>query len=399
MPVFSYKATNKNGEVVIASIEADSESIARSQISSQGLVLASIKLDQRSSGIQKIFYLRVSRKDLVLFSRQIAVMVGASIPIVQALRIVAEQTKNIRLKAHVSQIALDIEGGMRFSESLAQYNKTFDKFYVSMVESGEFSGKLDEVLNYLADQYEKDYDLVRKIQGALIYPVFVVSAMLLAGVITLVYVVPQLVDVFTNLGAELPFTTQLLINASLFVSGYWWLITIIGLILFFTLRMYTGTDIGKLVLSKVKLKIPIFGKLYQHVYLLRFTRSLRTLLQGGVDLVNALIITAGVIDDPLYYRLIQQTVDSVKDGNPLSDTLSYSSYIPPFIGQMLTIGETSGNIEYILEKITNYLSKEIDTTTNNIMTLVEPLIMIILGIGVGILVAAIFLPLYNLPTF
>lgn len=400
MAVFNYKAKTVDAHVVEGSLEVESEDVARALLAEQGLTI--IALEERKLyefGNIILWSRHINKKDVVIFSRQLSVMVVAQIPIVEALKIISAQTENKRLQKIIRRVYTEVAAGSKFSEALANYPKVFDGFYVNMIRSGETSGRLGDVLNYLADQLEKDYDLFRKVKGALMYPITVVIAMAIASVVILVYVIPRLVTVFDTMGVPVPWTTEVLIAVSGFVRGFWWVVIIFMILLFLILRAYFATYVGKLLLSKLKLRIPIFGKLFSNIYILQITRSLNTLLVGGVNLFESLVIVEGVVQDIQYKRVIHTTIEGVRDGHALAGEFSQESLIPELVTNMITIGEQTGKLDYILEKLSDYYSKEIDATTNNIMTLIEPLVMILLGIGVAIIVSAVFLPLYTIPSF
>lgn len=400
MSVFKYKAKTIEDRIIEGTLEVENEDVARAMLIEQGLTI--VALEERSFtdiGQMTIWSPRVNKKDIVIFSRQLAVMVSAQIPIVQALKIISGQTHNARLQKVIRQVYTQVGAGTKLSESLGRYPRVFDGFYVNMIRSGETSGRLADVLNYLADQLEKDYDLFRKVRGALMYPVTVVLAMLIASIVILVYVIPRLVTVFETMGVPIPFTTEVLIAVSGFVINFWWVVIILGILAFLVLRAYFITYVGKLLLSKIKLRLPIFGKLFSHIYILQITRSLHTLLVGGVNLYDSLVIVENVVQDVQFQQVIKKTKEGVHDGQALASEFGQEVLIPELVSNMITIGEQTGKLDYMLEKLSDYYSKEIDATTNNIMTLIEPLVMILLGIGVALIVSAVFLPLYTIPSF
>ncbi|MEK7203401.1 MAG: type II secretion system F family protein, partial [Patescibacteria group bacterium] len=254
----------------------------------------------------------------------------------------------------------------------------------------------DEVLNYLADEMEKDYDMMSKIKGAMIYPIFVLCGLSVVGVIMMIYVVPKLTGILSETGAELPLTTKILIGTSGFLSNYWWIILLAIIIIFFSLKFYISKPAGRKQIDYFKLKLPIFGKLFQLIYLVRFTRSMNTLIASGITISDSLKIAGDVVSNKIYQQLIEQTVAEVNEGNSISSVFSKSKEMPKMVSQMLNIGEKTGKLDIILERITGFYSREIANTVANLMTLMEPIIMVIMGIAVGIMVAAIILPMYNL---
>lgn len=399
MAMYSYRAKTIDDQVVEGIVDAETEREAQEEIEGKGISIISLEVKNKNIHIEDIFKRHVRRKDLVIFSRQLAVMVTANIPIVQSLEVVTRQTQNPKLKLILEQVTHEVEAGSKLSDALLEHRGAFDSFYVNMVKSGETSGRLDEVLNYLADQQEKEYDLLRKVKGALIYPFVVLLAMGAAGIVTVVYVIPRLVDVFNSMGVAIPFTTRLLLGVSTFTIQYWWLVILVVLIGGAFLRGYYGTTLGRITISSIKFRLPIFGALFKEIYLLQISRSLHTLLLGGINLVEALTITQNVVDDILFKQILMETVQEVKDGNSVALAFSRSKLVPDLFSNMLVIGERTGQLDFVLDKIGDFYAKEIDNSANNLMTLIEPVVMIILGIGVGIMVSAVFLPLYNISQF
>jgi len=396
MAIFKYKALDKDKKEITGLVEAVNEEAAAETLREKGFSIISIKeeISAKMGGITILN--RIKAKDLVIFSRQLAVMISANVSMVQALKILIDQTANIKLKMIVSEIADEVDSGSRLSDVLAKRPKVFSRFYISVIKSGETSGKLDEVLNYLADEMEKDYDMMSKIKGAMIYPAFVLFGLLVVGVVMMVYVVPKLTNILTETGAELPLTTRILIATSGFMSNYWWLILVILVVLAVGLRFYISRPQGRRQLDFLKLRIPIFGKLFQRIYLVRFTRSMNTLIVGGVTIANSLRVAGEVVSNKIFQQLIEETVKEVEDGNSISSVFIESKEIPKMVSQMMSVGEKTGKLDIILERITEFYSREITNIVANLMTLMEPFIMVVMGIAVGIMVAAIILPMYNL---
>jgi type IV pilus assembly protein PilC len=398
MSVFQYKARDKNQVTFSGLVEASNEAEAVEMLKERELTVVFVKPEkgeQSKMGSAMVFG-RVKLKDVVIFSRQFAVLISANVPVVQSLKIVVDQTESIKLKIAVSQVADDIDAGTRLSEALGKHPKIFSNFYVSVIRSGETSGKLDEVLTYLADEMEKDYDMTSKIKGAMIYPIFVFAGLTGVGVVMMVFVVPKLTAILTETGAELPFATKVLIGMSAFMTNYWWLLILVVAGIAAGVKLFYGTAEGKKSIDYFKLRLPIFGHLFQMIYLVRFTRSMQTLIIGGVNITKSLKITADVIDNQIYKNLIIETVKEVEDGNSISNVFAESNQIPKMVSQMLSIGEKTGKMDIILQRITEFYTREINNIVANLMTLMEPIIMVIMGIAVGLMVAAIIMPMYNM---
>jgi len=398
MSLFEYQAKTMEGETVHGMVEAASHQLAVEILTEKSLTPISVT-ESKVSRWQFIFSQAVSRvkvKDLVVLSRQLSVMASATVPIVQALRILEKQTANSRLKVVVSELADEVDGGAKLSASLAKYPEIFSDFYVNMVASGETSGKLDEVLNYLADEQEKSYDLMSKIKGAMIYPAFILGGLLMVGMVMMIYVVPKLTAVLVESGAELPLSTRVLMGVSNFLQGYWWLILILLVGFGIGFRFYTRTPQGKKVWHTVQLKIPVVGRIYQYIYLVRFTRSMHTLIIGGVSLTRALTIVADVVGSAVFKDMIERTIKEVEDGNSISSVFSQSDVVPSMVSQMMIVGEKTGRLEEIFRRLADFYSRDVNNLVGNLVTLMEPAIMMVMGVSVGFMVSAVLLPMYRM---
>ncbi|MCK5357047.1 MAG: type II secretion system F family protein, partial [Elusimicrobiales bacterium] len=391
-----YRALTKEKRTVAGLVEAPSEDMAVEILRDKELKIISLIEKRAGSGNFNVILDRIKPKDIVMFSRQFSVLIGASVPLVQSLKLLAEQTKKVKFKGIINEIADEVDGGARLSDSLAKRPKVFTDFYVNVVKSGETSGKLDEVLTYLADELEKDYDMTSKIKGAMIYPAFVLSGLTVVGIVMMVFVVPKLTAVIAEGGGELPLATKIVIFISDFLAGYYWLVGFMMVAFIAGFRFFMRIPAGKRIIDNIILRLPIFGKLFQKIYLVRFTRSLQTLLKGGVNITKGLAITAEVVANSVYRELIFETKKEVEDGNSITSAMENSPYVPVMVSQMIGIGEKTGRLDIILESITNFYSREIDNTIANLMTLMEPIIMVIMGVGVGTMVAAIIMPMYSL---
>ena len=398
MPVFKYKAIDKNKKAIIGLVEAPSQPAAAVILKEKGMAIISLveKSGKGNIEIEIPFLNRIKPKDVVIFSRQFSVLVSAGVALVQSLRLLTEQTSNTKFRKIILEVAEEVDGGARLSDSLAKRPDVFSPFYVNVIRSGETSGKLDEVLNYLADELEKDYDMTSKIKGAMIYPAFVLFALGGVAIVMMVFVVPKLTDMMKETGGELPLATKMLMATSGFMAGYWWLILILLAGIIIGYKLFVKTVIGRRIIDTALLNFPIFGKLYQKIYLVRFTRSFQTLLVGGVNIAKALKICADVVNNYVYKQLILDTKESVEDGDSVSAVFSESKKVPIMVSQMMSIGEETGRLDVVLDKVTDFYTREINNTVANLMTLMEPIIMVFLGVGVGVMVAAIILPMYNM---
>ncbi len=396
--IFEYRARNVQGQEIEGQIEAQKRAEATKTLSEQGLIILSLERKHKIDlmNLELPFLNRVKVKDLVMFSRQLSVMSSATLPIVQALRILTEQTDNPRFQRIISEIADDVDGGEKLSNAMERHKKEFSPFFIAMVKSGETSGSLDQVLNYLADEQEKDYAMMSKIKGAMIYPAFILAALGGVGIVMMVFVVPKITAILQETGGELPTTTKILIGTSEFMVNYWWLIIllIIGSIIGFKFLMKQA--VAKKNWDYLKLKLPVFGPLFQKIHLVRFTRSMATLIEGGVPITASLKIVSEVVGNAFYKDLILRTANGVQDGSSVAELFLETKEIPPMIAHMISVGEKTGRISEVLSKMTSFYAREVEASVANLISLIEPLIMIVMGVGVGIMVSAVIMPMYNM---
>jgi type IV pilus assembly protein PilC len=398
MPIFSYKVRDSAGNVAEGAVEAASEALAFEVLKERGV--QPISLERREEpgvgGLQFTFLQRVTAKDVVVFSRQLSVLVGASVSIVKALRTSSRQSANPKLRKIVTDVANEVEGGVRLSDALNKYPDVFGSFYINMVRSGETSGKLDEVLLYLADQQEKDYDLRQRVKGAMTYPIFVLVMLFIVGTVMMIFVVPKLTNILRESGVELPVTTRMLIAVSDVFVRFWYLIIggAVGLVV--GVQAAYRTPAGKRTIDKLLLKLPVFGPLLRKIYITRMTHGLGTLIEGGVDMVTSLKVVAGIVGNETYRQGLVQTVQEVAAGNSITTVWRTRKEYPPMVSQMVSVGEETGKLQQVLARLTDFYTREINATVANLSTAIEPLIMIGMGLAVGGLVSAIILPMYTL---
>jgi type IV pilus assembly protein PilC len=397
MPIYRYKATSNKGKaksgIDIALNETDLIArYRRKELEINSIVLADNDLEAKI----RLVLEGVNPKDLVIFSRQFSVMISANVPVVESLLILIDQTEKFSLKKVIADIAFEVDAGSLLSDAFEKRPKLFSNFFVNIIRSGETSGKLDEVLNYLADEMEKSYDMSAKVKGAMIYPIFILVGLVGVGVVLMVYVIPNLTSVLTESGADLPFATKAVIAISEFMQKYLILIIIFSVGFGFLVRMYLRTYNGRRNFDYFKLHMPIFGTLFKYIYLMRFTRSLSTLLKGGVTITKSLEVVAEVVSNIIYQEIILKTLESINDGNPVSMVMENESTIPKMVPQMIAVGERTGKLDVVLDKVTDFYGREADKMLANMSALMEPIIMTVMGIGVGIMVAAVIMPMYNM---
>ena len=399
MPTFKYKVLNRAENILVGVVEAPNSNLAVEALTEKGFKIIDLKeakatMDFSFKGIP--FFNQISPKELVIFSRQLSVMVSATVPIIQALKVIVQQTKSVAFQDIISQVADDVDEGLKFSEALKKHS-CFSGFFVNMITSGESSGRLDEVLEYLADEVEKNYDLQAKIKGAMIYPTFIVGGLIVVGIAMMVFVIPQLTGMLTASGQELPLTTRLLIGISDLLRNFY-IYLLLGLIIvgggsFFFVKK---TELGMKAVNLLKLKFPVFGRLWQKIYLVRFAGTLSSLITAGISLTRALEITADVVDNYYYKELIEEAIEKVKDGYSVAHVFSKSKMFPNMLAQMLKIGEKTGRLGDVLNKLAGFYSREVENMVANLTSLLEPMIMVVIGVAVGGMVAAVIMPMYNM---
>lgn len=397
MLTYEFKAKNGSGQEVRSIVQADSESAAARLIRDQGLSPTDIRLMGQNTGFLSKIKNHIGAKDKVLFSRQLSTLINAGLPLIQSLRNVASQTQNKSLKFIITQVISDVEGGSALSVALSHHPEAFNKVFISMVAAGETSGTLDKSLERLANQQEKDAEILSKVRGAMIYPLVVVLVMLAVVGFMIVKVLPQVEIMYKDLpGAQLPLITVIMLALSHFAIKYWWIVLgILAASVFFTSR-WARTGPGKEVIDKAKMKAWPIGPLFMKLYMARFARTGATLIGSGVPLIQMLQITGDAINNVHVEASLRKAVDKVKGGKALSDSLDGDPNFLELVPSMLRIGEQSGAIEAMLEKIADYYEKEVDNQIKNISTIIEPVLMVLLGVFAFTIVAAVLLPIYGL---
>ena len=395
---YHYTARNPaTGQQVKAVVEADSEAAAAKLISGQGLVPVDIRVGSTGNNILGKLNNRVKAKDRVLFSRQLSTLINAGLPLLQALRSVNQQTVSKPLKVVLGQVIGNVEGGTTFAAALEKHPRVFNQVYVSLIAAGEASGTLDSALERLAIQQEKDADLNSKIRGAMTYPVIVLVVMIGVVGFMVVKVLPQVKTLYEGLdGVTLPLLTRVMLGISDFVIAFWWVVLlIVGFLIFVTSR-WARTGPGKEVIDKAKMKAWPIGPLFMKVYMARFARTGSTLVASGVPLLQMLNITGTAVNNVHLDRSIKKAIEKVKGGKSLADSIEGDPNFLPLVPNMLRIGEQSGAIEQMMAKVADYYEKEVDNEVANISSIIEPIMMVLLGVVAFIIVAAVLLPIYGL---
>jgi type IV pilus assembly protein PilC len=394
---FNYKAKNLQGEIQSGVVLALDQKKAESLLGENGLTIISLEAEAPDI-FEKFnpFGHTVNNKELVLFSRQLSTLISARVPIIQSLRILQEQITGKYLLSIIVDIIASVENGDGLSNAMAKHPDVFGNVYVSMVKSGEVAGSLDRSLVYLADQLEKDYELKAKVKSALTYPVFVLSALVVVGLLMFKFVLPNLTAVLEEQGGELPAVSVWLIAFTKFFDKFWWVVIMLIGLLILSVRYLITTPSGRYQWDKLKIQLPLLGDIFQKIYLARFARNLSTLVLGGTPIIKAMQIVADVINNVIYKEIVLLAVKKIQSGKSVSESITGYKEFPKIVVQMVRVGEQTAQLDDILAKIAVFYEKEVDNKVSTLTTLLEPLIMIVLGIGVGVMVAGILLPIYNL---
>jgi len=398
MLTFKYTARDPStGQYVKAEVQAEDEQAASRLIRKEGFVPIDIKLSEKAATGLSSRLNRVKIKDKVLFSRQLSTLINAGLPLVQSLRTVNQQTQSKPLKIIISRVITDVESGSTLADAMGRHPQAFNRVYVSLISAGEASGTLDKALERLAIQQEKDADLMSKVRGAMIYPIIVILVMIAVVGFMIVKVLPQVKTLYEGLpGANLPLITRLLLGLSDFIIHFWWIVVIaLAIIAFFTTR-WARTLGGRRAIDKFKMHAWPVGPLFMKVYMARFSRTGTTLIASGVPLIQMLQITSEAVDNLFISDSINKAIEKVKGGKSLADSLQNDPNFLELVPNMLRIGEQSGSMEQMMSKTADYYEKEVDDQIKSISTIIEPVLMVILGIVAFVIVAAVLLPIYSL---
>lgn len=403
MATYTYNAKTPVGQKTKGSVTADSETDAVKKLRAQGLVV--LEIGQTISTLKTTSFSgfkgignRVSDKDKIIFTQQLAIMSEAGLPISQALHSLVEETANKHLSAVVRSIAIDVEGGISLSAAFAKHPEVFSKVYISIMKAGEKSGKVDEVLTRLAAQLEKDNDIRSKVKGALAYPAFVTTAMVIIVSLIMVFIIPQIQAIFAENNAQLPLLTRIVIGFSNILRHQWYVLFGIVLAVVFGYRTYYRTTGGRLAIDKFKLNLPIFGALNRKVSIARFARIFSTLLSSGIPMLEIFETCKDVMGNEVFRQEITHAAKDIENGMEISAALKKQPHIPRMVTQLTAVGEKSGNIDVIYNNLANFMEKEVENVTRNLTTLLEPALMLVMGAVIGTIVIAILLPIYSLTT-
>ena len=397
MKKYDYEARDSASNKIVKSVvQADSENAAAKLLTAQGFVPLKIELQDDKTNFFARFYGRITTKDRVVFTRQLATLIGAGLPLAQSLRTVQEQTTNKRMQEIVQEIISDVEGGKSLSDSFAKHPEAFNKVYVALISAGETSGTMDDSLKRLAAQQEKEAAMMSKIRGAMMYPSIVLVVIILVIGFMLFTVVPQVEGLYRDLNKGLPFVTLMMIKVANFFSSLWWLVILAMIIGGYFLAQYLKTEQGIRTKDIFKLNVPLFKGMFRKMYMARFARTGQVLLSTGVPMLDMLRITSDAVNNVIISESILRASDKVKGGKALSASLSNEDYFLAMVPQMIKIGEQSGKIDEMMGKTAQVYEDELDEEIRALSTAIEPVLMVFLAIVAGTMVAAILLPIYSL---
>jgi type IV pilus assembly protein PilC len=397
MPVFVWVAQTKKGRKLKGEIDAANEAIALSQLKKRNFTVKKLKAKPKDI-LGNISFLKpkVTRKDLMVFTRQFSTMIDAGLPLVQGLTILAEQSENPTFKVVLKEITKDVEGGSTLAEAMKKHTKIFDALFVNLVAAGEMGGMLDTILRRLAQFIEKAEKLKSQIKGAMTYPIVVMAIAVIVIAVILVFVIPVFEDMFKSFGSALPTPTQIVVNMSRFLKSniHWVIIALIALIYGF--KRYRDTAAGKKVTDSLLLKLPVFGNLLKKTAVARFTRTLGTMISSGVPILDALEIVAKTAGNVVIEEIIYEVRGSIAEGQTIAEPLSENDIFPGMVIQMIAVGEATGALDSMLEKIADFYDEEVDAAVAALTSMLEPLLMVFLGGSIGGLVIAMYLPIFEM---
>lgn len=397
MLTFEYVARDSStNKQVKSTVQAESESAAAKLLLDQGVVPITITVKNEDASVLARFKNRIKAKDRIIFTRQLSTLINAGLPLTQSLRTVANQTESKPLAVVINDIIATVEGGSSLSAALSKHPAVFDNVYIALVSAGETSGTLDEALERIANQQEKDAEMLGKVRGAMVYPGIVL--VVIGGVIIfmLTSVLPQVEQLYKDLGKTLPFITAAMLALSKILINFWWLLLAIIAGVVYFLNRYRKTEAGRKTFDQLKMRVPLFGPLFMKLYMARFCRTGQTLMASGVPMLEMLRITGQAVNNVIIEASISRAAEKVKGGKALSDAIENDENFLPLVGQMINIGEQSGAIDKMMGKAASFYEDELDNTIKSISTIIEPALMVVLALVAGLLVGAVLLPVYGL---
>jgi len=398
MPTFAYKVRNRSGKIFTGSMEGESRSVAVSRLREMDYFITSISEKKKSAlfSQQITLFQSIKLRDLTIFYRQFATMVNAGLTLVNSLNILTEQVENKALANNIKVVKSDIEAGSTLADAMAKFPQVFSELYISMVRAGEIGGVLDDILNKIADLMEKDFALRQKIKSAMSYPSFVAGAAALMSIFMLSFILPQFVGVFAQFEGKLPALTQFFVTLTYLFNKYWYIFFAIFAALVAVFLAYIKTPNGKLNFDKFKLSAPIFGEINRKGAIARFTRILGTLIKSGVPILEALQVSSNAIGNLVISAAVLGAKTKIKEGQSISSPLAASGVFPPMVTQMIMVGEESGELEEMLVNVAKFYDEEVDRSVERLTAIIEPLLMVVIGLTIGTMIIAMYLPIFNM---
>lgn len=396
--LFKYEAITATGEKKLGSIDASSKDSAISSLQRRALIISSISEDKGKTDILHLSFFdrTVKLKDVVVMSRQISTLFEAQVSALKAFHLLASNTENPALVKVLTIVSSDIESGISISEALSRHPEAFSVFYVNMIKSGEESGKLTQTFSYLADYLDRQYQLTSKTKNALVYPAFVIGVFLVVMILMFVFIVPRLASIIKDSGQAIPFSTQLVFGMSDLLINYG-LFVIIGLALF-GLYIYrlSKSDSGKKYLDRIKITMPILKNIYIKLYLSRISDNMDTMLSSGITIIRAIELTSVVVGNRVFEDLLKDATEKVKSGSSLSEAFASYPEIPAIMSGMIRVGEETGSLGSILKTLGKFYGREVNEAVDTLVSLIEPMMIVALGLGVGLLLTSVLMPIYNI---
>lgn len=395
MPIFEYTARNLKGDLVKDSVDLPSKDDVVAHLRKNRLVVVQVRVAPRAMSMPK-FGRGVKTRDVVVFTRQFATMINAGLPLVQALDILAQQTENKTLAGVTRQVVYDVESGQTLADALRKHPKAFSDLYVNMVAAGEAGGILDTILQRLAQFLEKNDAIIRKVKGAMVYPAVIMSVAVIAISVLLIFVIPTFQNMFASVNLDLPLPTRIVIGMSNVLKSYWWAIIGVVGISVFALTRYYKTAAGHLQIDALMLRFPVLGDLLRKSAVSRFTRTLGTLISSGVSILDGLEITARTAGNMVIHNAVMESRQSIAGGDTISAPLQRSKVFPPMVISMIAVGEQTGGLDEMLSKIADFYDEEVDAAVGTLLSLMEPIMIVVLGVIVGGMVVAMYLPIFDM---
>jgi type IV pilus assembly protein PilC len=396
---FNFKAKTQSGEFKEGIIDASSQEAAVEVLQKNNLLPISLEKESARKDISGLIlkhYDRVVTKELVIFFRQLSVLVEAHVPIIVSLIAISEQTGNKYFVKVIQEIINDVQDGASFSSALEKHKNVFPELSVNVIKAGEASGNLKKSIDYVTGNLERSQALSRRVKSAMIYPIIVLVVFFLIGFLAISFIIPKLTAIIKEIGANVPWYTQIVIAISDFMTKYWWAVAIIIVGFVAGIWYYIKSEEGKREWSQLKIKLPIVGVIFRNVYVARFSENLAVLMESGIPVIRALAIVSKVIDNFVYEEIFLKAAEEVKRGGNISNVFRKSPLIPPMVAHMVKIGEDSGQVDLVLRHVAKFYDQEVETDTRNLSTLLEPVLMLIIGLCVGFMAVAILMPIYNI---